>query len=363
MKSRLGNRLTGTLIVVALTFTTGLIAVALLSETARQAAGAEAALGETRALAGAVLKDCLQLELSLVQYLRTGDPSHAERFAAAAASARASLAQLEGLTVSDLQKQRVRTVSPLLDDWVKESGAPQIEARRRLTEMRVGSLVDPGRKDKKLQDVRGLLEEYLAEAAGEAKGLRAATGAAVFNITLAAVGGMALGFIVTLGAGWRLIKTVLQPILSLRGWVQTLKAGKPAALEIPAGDEIADLADSFLFLGGELDKARREFEMLAALPDTSPHPILQLRHSGEVAYANPAAQALAVKLNLTPPELLPAETPKQLEAMAGKEALLRRDRLFGETHYDFIFHSLPDSELVFVAALERIRRLPAAKPS
>lgn len=304
------------------------------------------------------LRDVLDLRLALSEYLRSGEDAARRRFESLLAESRSRLAELAGLEQKDLQRERARTAAALLAQWAEDAAGPQVEARQRLAESRVGALIDPAKSEKALRELRGLLDEYVA-AAGEDAGEAARAALLAFgHLNLMLLAGGLLAGAVAAGLLFHFLKTLVRPVEGILAWSQALRAGRPFALEIAAGNELGELADAFSRLGEELRHARREVEQLAMTPETSPHPVLELKADGSVAYANPAAKALAERFGFTPAELLPPEASRQLAELSGKDALARRERALGEARYDFVLHGAADRDTVFAAAFER----PARKP-
>ena len=312
--------------------------------------------------ASSQLKNVLDLKLILEDFLRTGDDLHRQRFDTLLAATKSTLADMATMDQKDLQRERIKTVSALLDQWSVQAAQPQIEAKKRLAEVKVGTLVDPAKGEKLLKDLRGLLDEYEAAAGEEVSEATAGALLGFGRLNLMILAGGLLAAAAAAGILFHFLRTVVRPIEGILAWFEALRAGKPFALEITAANEIGDVADAFSRLGEDLRHVRREFELLAMTPETSPLPILELKPDGTVAYANPAAKALAEKAGLTPPELLPTDTAKPLADLAGKDAFLRRERTLNDVRYDFVFHSVADRELIFTAAFERAARtaLPAA---
>jgi PAS domain-containing protein len=263
------------------------------------------------------------------------------------------MAELSGLNQKDLQRERVKTAATLLEQWAKESAQPRIDARKRLADVKVGTLVDPAKGDKLMKDLRGLIEEYVAEAGTEAGAALASAESAFGRLNLVVLILGLLGAGVAAGILVQLLRTVVAPITGILAWFDAMRAGKPFTLEITANNEIADVAEAFLRVGEELKHARKETELLSTTAENSTLPVMELKADGSVVYANPAAKKLAESVSITTAELLPTETLKQLGEFAGKDHTLRREKAIGEAKYDFVVRSAADKDTLFVVGFPK----------
>ena len=93
--------------------------------------------------------------------------------------------------------------------------------------------------------------------------------------------------------------------------------------------------------------AEEQARALALFPQLNPNAVMQLSADGEIAYANPAADALAAALGITRDGLLPPETPALVERMLasgrGEPALETRR---GVRTLACSFHPVPSLRIV-----------------
>jgi len=356
MKGRLRTSLLGAFAGLGGVLAVGLLAGFWGSQLARTQAAKAAASEDLRYQASTRLRQLLDLQAALGQYLKSGDDLYRQRFDKIESDLRTSLASMVEASDKDLQRERLKTAAALLEQWLSESARPQAQAKRQLLETKVGTLVDPSKGEKLFRDLRTLLEEYEAGAGEDTAQARKSLVLAFGRLNWLILVATLLAGAVAAGILFHTLKTVARPLEGILAWVQALRAGKPFTLEIAAPNEIEAIGEEFLRLGEEFRHARREFESVAIVPEANPHPILELKLTGEVVYANPSAKTLAERLGITPAELLPPDTPKQLEAIAGREGTVRKEKVLGEARYEFIFRAMADKEFIFAVAL------PARQP-
>ena len=358
MKNKLKNTFFAAFGVIGVTLLLSLLASFGASGSARSRAARLSQAQDLRRRGGTALRNVLDLQLSLNDYLRTGDDNTRQHMGLALTDVKTGLSDAANIEPKDLQRNRLKTAASLLEQWVTSYAEPQVEAKRRILETRVGTLVDSTKGDKVFRDLRAMLEEYELKAADDVNEAAAATAAGFGRLNLLLLAGGALIAAAAVAVLFHLLRTVVRPIEGILAWFDALRTGKPFTLEIPDANEIGDVADAFTRLGEDLKHSRREFEELAMMPETSPHPILEVKSDGSVAYANPAARELAEKAGITPAELIPTEAAKQLPELAGKDALTRREKAVGETRYDFVFHSSAGRDLIFAVGFERATKKP-----
>ena len=120
----------------------------------------------------------MDLQLSLAEYLRTGDDFIAQGYVKTLAILRAGLADAAKGDGRDLQVDRLKEAASLLDKWDADVAQPLLAAKKRLVDLRAGSLPDVSRGEKTIRDLKELLSEYITDTGEDLKAQRAQENAA-----------------------------------------------------------------------------------------------------------------------------------------------------------------------------------------
>jgi len=142
---------------------------------------------------------------------------------------------------------------------------------------------------------------------------------AVLGVVLAAVGAQA----------------ITQPVERLRASARAIGAGSLGTRVPESGPaELAELAGAFNRMADQIRDREREVAWLASFPQQNPAPVMEVEESGQVHYANPAAQRLLVGTEEQDPQHpWMTDMATVVAALRGGAPQVTRDVRIGDTWY------------------------------
>jgi signal transduction histidine kinase len=204
-------------------------------------------------------RSVVSLENGLRGYVASGKDRSLEPWNEALQEYPGQAERLQGLVSDEPEQQAlVRKIQLEIDDYVGLWGMPLLSlARDQLDSAR--SVIDGGRGRDRIEEIRDdfaqLFEQERAVAAAREESAEGRSSLAIW----AGIGGLALVFILALGATLFLRRFVVKPVKAVAGASGQLAAGD-MSVRVPyvSDDELGDLASAFNEMADAIERSRAE---------------------------------------------------------------------------------------------------------